>query len=289
MTITFKESFADQRSFQQGEDGVEYEITYFVRTDTPGEIVDEATVRTFAITSMPTIVDGVPRSAITDILFINNDNYKVKLLFKSLEPLDEEDEPITTGAIDSFDTTGGTEHISYGISRKSSGGVVSSELGAAINFDGDSVLGVDITIPRYAFSRTIKVVDAYVTDEYKKSLKDLTGSTNLLDFDIFAPNEVLFLGAVGTKQVTNDDIEDEWTITFNYLGQNSRENIKFNDGTNDAFTIVKKEGWDYLWVQYEDKEDMTQKKIVKKAIAAYVIQVYEQQPFSLLTLPELES
>lgn len=285
MTITFAESFEDQRSIKQDANGYTIEATFFVRTDTPGEIVDEGTVRQFAINTMPLVLDGVPRNAITDILFINADNYKVKLEFATTEPLDTEDEPIEQGAIDSFNTTGGTEHISYGITLKDSKGIISPELGAAINFDGENVNGVDITIPRYEFAKTIQVVDSFVTDDYKKIIRDLTGTTNLLDFDIFAPNEVLFLGAIGTKQITNDDIEDEWTITFNFVGQTSRTNIIFNPDTANKFTIPKKEGWDFLWVQYEDKEDTKQFKIVKKPIAAYVVQVYEQQPFALLSAP----
>ena len=56
--------------------------------------------------------------------------------------------------------------------------------------------------------------------------------------------------------------------------------IRFNEGLPNEFAMPFKEGWDYIWVQYENKEDKGQKKVVKTAIAAYIIQVYEQTDFT---------
>ena len=47
-------------------------------------------------------------------------------------------------------------------------------------------------------------------------------------------------------------------------------------------TVPAKGGWEYLWVLYEDQEDATAKRIVKRPIAAYVEQVRESGNFSLL-------
>lgn len=273
MTISFEEAYT-ARDIRQDTEQYTIEATFIVTTDTPGEIVDEGTVRTFAINNMPLVLDGIPRQEITAIEFINPDFYRVKLFYRSLEPLDEEDEPISEGPVDSFDTTGGTETVTYGLQRVAAAGKPSAELGAAINYDGQNVNGVEITVPRYTFSTTLKLADSLVTEAFRESIYKSTGTTNVIPFQFFKENEVLFLGAVGTKTVTFDDIEDEWEITFNFQGQRGRENIVFNQGLEDEFTIATKEGWDYIWVQYEDKEDAGQGKVVKKAVAAYVIKVY---------------
>lgn len=280
MTISFGQAEKPQDISQEVE--LSIEVTYIVSTDTPGEIVDEATVRQFAILNLPFIIDGIPRNGITAIERINPDNYTVKVSYLSLEPLDEEDEEIIEGPTDSFDTTGGTELITYGISRVAEGGNASAELGAAINYDGEKVNGVEITTPRYAFTRTIKLPDSMVTNAFKARLHRATGKTNLNPVEFFFPNEVLFQGAVGSKTTTFDDVEDEWEITYHFIGQESKTGIAFNVGLPEEFLMPLKEGWDYIWVQYQDKEDKGQKKIVKKAIAAYIIQVYEQTDFAEL-------
>lgn len=280
MTISFAER-EGRRSVTQDED-YSLEVEFVVTTNVSGEIVDESTVRKFAILNMPLVIDGIPRNAITAIDRVNPDFYYVKLAFLSLDPLDEEDEEIEEGPTDSFDTTGGTELITYGIERASSAGNPSSELGAAINYDGEKVNGVEITVPRYGFTRTVKFLDSYITNAFKKELYEATGTTNLTKVEFFAENEVLFLGARGSKTVTFDDIEDEWEITYHFQGQKKRKDIVFNEGLEDEFTIALKDGWDYIWVQYEDIEDKGQEKIVKKAIAAYVIRVYRESLFSLL-------
>lgn len=282
MTISFDQAYT-KRSVLQDPEVYEFEATFIVRTDTPGEIVDEGTVRIFALTDMPLVVDGVPRNAITAIERINDDNYRVKLAYVTTDPQDEEEEAVENGPTDSFNTTGGREHITYGIERVTAAGpALSSELGAVINYDGDTVNGVDITIPRFGFTKTVKVPASLVTDTFVRTIHDLTGSINDSPFGIFNPKEVLFLGAVGSRTFTNDDIEDEWEITYHFEGQKSRFGIQFNKGLPDAFDIFEKAGWDYIWVQYEDKEDEGQEKIIQKPIAAYVIKVYPSEFFGRL-------
>ena len=59
MTISFAEAF-EKRDVVSNREVYEFEAIFIVSTDTPGEIVDEGTVRNFAITSMPLVIDNVP-------------------------------------------------------------------------------------------------------------------------------------------------------------------------------------------------------------------------------------
>lgn len=280
MSITFDEAF-EFRDIQSTETEYTIEATFIIVADTPAELLDEAAARTFIIEFLPLVIDGLARSSIETIERVNDRVYRTRLLYESAGPLDEEDEEIIEGSTDTFDTTGGTEHISYGISRVEAAGNPSAQLGAAINYDGENVNGVDITVPKYGFTKKIKIPDSFVTSAFKQNLFKATGKTNSLSFEFFAENEILFLGAQGSKVTTFDDIEDEWEITYHFQGQVGRFGIKFNEGQTDEF-FIDKQGWDYIWVQYENKEDVDQSQIVKKALAAYVIRVYDQIEFQLL-------
>ena len=44
--------------------------------------------------------------------------------------------------------------------------------------------------------------------------------------------------------------------------------------------MPSKEGWQYLWVRYRDKDDQAAKELIKDPIAAYVEQVYQYGDFS---------
>ena len=148
-------------------------------------------------------------------------------------------------------------------------------LGAAINFDGEKVNGVDISRPAFKWQVEIKMPDTAMTDQFIEKLYDATGKVNSQLFRFFLAGEALFLGASGSiEQRFQEDVVDQWTITLNYAGQKSRTDIEFGD-----FKIDLKRGWDYLWVQYQEIEEPTQQTVVQKAIAAYVVQVYEEIDF----------
>ena len=46
--------------------------------------------------------------------------------------------------------------------------------------------------------------------------------------------------------------------------------------------VPAKEGWQYLWVRYEDEKDEVAKKLTRRPVAAYVEQVYPYGDFGLL-------
>lgn len=172
----------------------------------------------------------------------------------------------------SFDTGGGTQHITQSLSTI--GSYVAS--GTAPDFKGaigvthDSVQGVDITVPVYKFSETHVLADSMVTEAYRGTLHSLTGTTNDATFKGLAIGECLFLGAAGSKRADGD-----WEITYNFAASPNRTNITVGD-----ITVTAKKGWEYLWVSYEDAEDTTAKQIVKKPSAAYIEKVYEAGDFS---------
>src|SRR6056297_3666917 len=112
----------------------------------------------------------------------------------------------------SFDTTGGTQHITQSlstISRTAPAGKTAPDFKGAIGVTHDAVEGVDITVPVYAFSETHYLAVATVTAAYKLQIFQLTGTVNDAAFKGLAAGECLFLGASGAKRGT-----DKWEINF---------------------------------------------------------------------------
>ena len=178
--------------------------------------------------------------------------------------------PETGESTFSFDTGGGTQHITQSLQTVGKYPAGAPDFQGAVGVTHDAVEGVDITVPVYNFSETHYLADSVVTPAYKATLFALTGTVNNAAFKGFAAGEVLFLGASGSKRGNAD-----WEITFRFAASPNRTN--FSVGPT---TVASKKGWEYLWVRYADAEDATAKVLVKKPVAAYVEKVYPDGSFS---------
>ncbi len=173
----------------------------------------------------------------------------------------------------SFDTGGGTTHITQGLTTVNSyapAGEDPPDFKGAIGVNNDSVEGTDITIPVYNFKETHYIPVALVTAAYKAALFYLTGKVNAAPFKGFAPGEVLFMGASGSQRG-----QEDWEITFSFAASPNATGLTMGD-----ITGIDKKGWEYLWVRYQDAEDAD--VLVKQPAAVYVEQVYPYGDFSLL-------
>ena len=187
----------------------------------------------------------------------------------------DETPPETGDSTFSFDTGGGTQHLTQSIQtvgRYSNSGTPPDFKGA-IGVTHDSVEGVDITVPVFNFSETHYLPASQVTNSYKGKLFRLTGTVNNAAFRGLAIGECLFLGASGSQRGTGED----WEITFRFAGSQNKTGLTVGD-----ITGIDKKGWEYLWVRYDDIDDDESKTIVKQPMAAYVEKVYEDGDFNLL-------
>jgi hypothetical protein len=170
-------------------------------------------------------------------------------------------------AVYQFDTAGGTQHITQSLSTSQSyapSGKTAPNFSGAIGVDANSVNGVDITVPTYAFSQTHYFADSLVTDAYKAILFGLTGKTNIAPWRNYNAGEVLFLGVSGARRGYGD-----WELSFKFAAS---PNI--TGKTIGTITGIAKKGWEYLWVRYEDTDDATAKQLIKTPSAVYIEKVY---------------
>jgi hypothetical protein len=184
----------------------------------------------------------------------------------------------------SFDTAGGTQHITQAIStihRYAPPGKTAPDFKGAIGVTHDNVEGVDITVPVFNFSVSRRIAIAQWSASYVGTLYSLTGKVNSGGFSVtingntynFAAGECLFLGASGDESSASEFVE----VNYRFAASPNRTGITVGDMTG-----ISKKGWEYLWVRYADSEDAAAKAIVKKPVAAYVEKVYEDGNFGLL-------
>ena len=193
--------------------------------------------------------------------------------------------PDTGDTVFSFDTTGGTQHITQSIGtvgRYAPEGKSPGDHKGAIGATHDSVEGVDIFTPAFKVNATRYVADALVTPTYRGNLFSLTDRVNNADFTIwgfgnFNAGELLFLGAQGTQRASGED----WEIQFSFLASPNKTGITVGD-----IEDIEKKGWEYMWVRYADAEDGDAKAVLKRPEAAFVEQVYEYGDFAGLDPPE---
>ena len=184
--------------------------------------------------------------------------------------------PQTGDSSFSFDTSGGSQHITQSLAnvhKYAAAGQTAPDFKGAIGVTKDSVEGVDITVPVYTFNETHYLADELVTDAYKGILFNLTGKTNAAAFRGLQVGECLFLGASGAKRKTSGGVD--WEINFRFAGSPNKTGL-----TIGPITGIAKKGWEYLWVRYADVEDTASKTLVKQPIAAYVEKVYEEGDYT---------
>jgi hypothetical protein len=191
-------------------------------------------------------------------------------------------QPETNESRFSFDTGGGTQHITNSLETVGCYGdpdedFITDHLGV-IGWDGQAVQGIDITVPVYRFTEVHYLPVVYVTESYKRDLFWLTGRVNSVGFRGFAVGEVLFLRASGSQRSSED-----WEISFQFAASPNATDLKVGN-----ITGIHKRGWEYMWTQFKtaagrDKDSGEETgDLIPKPKAVFIEQVYRYGDFSKL-------
>lgn len=218
-----------------------------------------------------TINDYVFMVETYDLEYLGDQAWKITAKYtKSGAEDDERPDPLRRTR--SFDTGGGSQHITQAFGETAYGSGAPSQQGA-IGVDGESVNGVDIVVPALQWTETYDVPNAYVTAAYIKSVAGLTGCVNSDAFRMFEPGEVLFLGCTGNQEWDSDRGNGPWNLSYKF--QASQNVVNLTIGT---ITGITKLGHEYLWVRYEPKVDSN--VLLKTPKHVYVNKVYREASFA---------
>ena len=174
----------------------------------------------------------------------------------------------------SFDTTGGTQHLTQA-KAESRFGTGAPDMSMAIGVDSNGVNGVDVVIPQLQWSEAYDVPSTYVTDSYIRGVSGITGMTNNATFRGFEVGEVLFMGCSGSHEWDTHTGNGPWSLSFRFVASKNVTAQAVGDMS------VNKKGHEYLWVRYEDAVSGGT-SLLKKPKYAYVNQVYASGSFSSL-------
>lgn len=161
----------------------------------------------------------------------------------------------------SFDTSGGTIHLTSSRQTVASYGTSPPDHNQLIGVNGDNVEGVDAVIPALSVNCHFKHPAGFISLAQIKSLARYTGSVNDSPFLTFDAGEVLFLGARGTEG-SETETEVEYTFAMS-------QNI---EGLTIGSLTIDKDGHDYLWFRWEDA--VSNNKTAKQPQFAYVERIY---------------
>ncbi len=222
--------------------------------------------------------------------YLGDDAWSLKVHYVK-DGAEDDNQPDPLRRTRSFDTSGGTAHITQGIvdadfsqgdqRYAAPGAPAAPTLGGAIGVDGDSVNGVDIVIPSLTWTETYDVPHRYVTAIYIKSIGQLTGTVNNAAFRTFPAGEVLFMGCSGSQEWDSDKGDGPWSLSYKFAqSPNAGNGQTLPAITVGDITGITKRGHEYMWIRYED--NVSSNTLIKKPRSVYVNRVYRQADFSLL-------
>jgi hypothetical protein len=183
----------------------------------------------------------------------------------------------------SFDTTGGTQHVTQSQEYQDVSGYFyesrypssATNMSGAIGVDSNGVNGVDVVTPQLQWQESYDVPNSYVTSAWIRSVAGVTGTTNNAAFRGFEAGEVLFVGCSGSQEWDDQKGRGPWSLSFRFVASRNVTGKKIGD-----ISGIAKKGHEYLWVRYEDSSDS--KELFKKPKAVYVNKVYKESDFSSL-------
>ncbi len=182
----------------------------------------------------------------------------------------------------SFDTTGGTAHITQSKATVNLTAIdpvtglenqlVAPDFDGAIGVNADQIDGCDIVVPKFTWRETYTTPRGSITKAYREILRNLTGKVNDAAFRSMARGEVLFEGASGTQKGW------KFNITFQFAAS-ANTSVPIPIG---KIMKINKGGWEYLWVRYQEQANDTLGIRLRVPVAAYCEQVYDFGDFGQL-------
>lgn len=219
------------------------------------------------------------------VSYLGDDAWHVSINYEKMGADPEEPAPLRRSR--SFDTSGGTQHITQAQAIGSGSTLdfekrfpsTATNMSGAIGMDDNAINGVDIVVPQLSWTETYDVKSAYVTANYIKSVAGLTGTVNNATFRTFAAGEVLFLGCSGQQEWDEQKGDGPWSLSYKFVASPNCGSGQTRPAISiGSITAIEKKGHEYLWVRYEPKVDSA--SLIQSPKAVYVDRVYPETNFA---------
>lgn len=220
----------------------------------------------------PGVADAQLWAESYSISFLGDNAWQVTINYEKTGAEPETPDPLKRSR--SFDTTGGTQHMTQAFAETKYGANAPDQK-KAIGVDSNGVNGVDVVTPQLQWQESYDVPNSYVTSSWIRGVAGVTGTTNNGSFRGFEAGEVLFVGCSGSQEWDDQKGRGPWSLSFRFVASKNVTGEVIGD-----ISGVAKKGHEYLWVRYEDAVDSN--VLLKKPKAVYVNKVYREADFSAL-------
>lgn len=267
MAISVCLATKDAYSLSIGNETEELTVKYVIRSDAPLAYTDAETA---LIAQTPDSVDGLLRRSLK-MSQTSQSSYTAELTYSSFTVSN-------IGEIEISGTTGGgtmtvTHALNHIASYPATGQTAPNHQGA-INVTDDGVEGTTAYLPTFAFDVKKTYPTGTLTDSYLALLAAASTTVNLYPWRNFRKGELLLRHADFSIGMKKD------SVTYHFEASPSLIGLKVPGG----ITIAFKEGWHFLWYEYELNKDDTAGREVRRPICAHVEQIYQYSNFALLGL-----
>jgi hypothetical protein len=218
----------------------------------------------------PGVADAQLWAESYSIAFLGDNAWQVTINYEKTGAEPSTPDPLKRSR--SFDTTGGTKHMTQADSERRYG-TNAPDQQKAIGVDANGVNGVDVITPALQWQETYDVPHAYVTSAWIRAVAGITGTTNSAVFRGFEAGEVLFVGCSGSHEWDDQKGSGPWSLSFKFVASKNVTNE-----TIGSITGIEKKGHEYLWVRYEDT--VGGNTLLKTPKAVYVNRVYKESNFA---------
>ncbi|MEL6396590.1 MAG: hypothetical protein AAFQ71_11400 [Planctomycetota bacterium] len=241
------------------------------------DATDDAAARAYAAANVPTTDSSLPLRQ-TDLTRSETGDFVVRAQYSLAESAGGTTKQTTTAAEERL--TVGTQSVRRLVSLATISetvpmGETATDYAGAINQDEDgNIEGVDVVVPRLTLAVSEWFAPASITQSFKRTIADLTGTVNNATFRGWAAGEVLFLGArINPIRDDLQQVDYEFAIEANVTG----------------FTIapgfsIDKKGHEVTWTAYETETDTNANRARRVPAQVNVEQVYATASFDGLGL-----
>ena len=179
----------------------------------------------------------------------------------------------------SIDTSGATVNVQQAFSqvRFDAPGETGPDYKQSINVDSDgNPRGVDKIIPSLKVNVRARIAERFVLDAlaYARTIASYTGKVNSTTYLGFAPGELLFKGASGDVVTENNPV-----LSFAFEASPNATGLTIGN-----ISGISKQGWDFIWFDWVQKNDPAAGLKTTTARSAYVATIYEKTDFAGLQI-----
>jgi hypothetical protein len=229
------------------------------------ETIDQSTAYGLVHAASPSVFEGLVKQNI-NVEEISDEIYSGDVQYGVLPKGEAGDDPGW-----SFEIGGATQHLTHSLETVASyapDGKTAPDHKGAIGVrrtgnGGLSVDGVDIDVDTFTWEETHYFPLAAITPAYIQTLKTVRGGVNDDPWRIWQKGEVRLDAVTGRKRG-----EEDVALTFRFSESDSVTGLTIGD-----ITGIAKEGWQYLWVFYQESDDTSAGALAMPPQAVYVERV----------------